>query len=344
MLLSRELTTEMKHLASYKLSRAILPSFMLPTIMVCAALAALLSFIGEAAFAQNSSNAALRLFDVVRYADGGIYRGYAIGDRRDGFGQYTYANGQVYEGQWLDNKKHGFGVFRWPKGDVYYGGWNAGKREGPGTLIWADGGVFRGLFQNDESIDDPGNRYFIAHLMHTLTNDEALADAEFGKHFYAIVNNKNDHEALEYFIGVSGMANGSPKYLDMLGQYLRSDGSIDKQGLRADMLKLRSRSSELALPKLEIDYFAELRAKAVVAQQTNGLALLDMLTMNRVFIFRPTPSLQNLRVELTGGVVRDVPIDDAMVTVLASYIDEVLGHAAAVSSKVYGESLDDLLR
>ena len=44
-----------------------------------------------------------------------------------GFGVYTWADGRLYEGHYVDDKKEGHGVFVWPDGRKYDGAWMNGK-------------------------------------------------------------------------------------------------------------------------------------------------------------------------------------------------------------------------
>jgi hypothetical protein len=66
----------------------------------------------------------------------------------------TYANGDVYSGLWLDNRRHGGGSMKYANGTTYDGGWEADQMNGIGTFIspanndlfdWK----FHGEFQKD---------------------------------------------------------------------------------------------------------------------------------------------------------------------------------------------------
>lgn len=44
-----------------------------------------------------------------------------------GSGLFTWADGRVYEGEYVDDKKEGQGIFTWPDGRKYDGAWVNGK-------------------------------------------------------------------------------------------------------------------------------------------------------------------------------------------------------------------------
>lgn len=45
----------------------------------------------------------------------------------DGEGQYIWADGCMYIGNYISDKKQGFGKFIWPNGKRYEGEWLNGK-------------------------------------------------------------------------------------------------------------------------------------------------------------------------------------------------------------------------
>ena len=52
-----------------------------------------------------------------------------------------YANGDVYDGNWLADKRSGIGTLMLFSGDVYEGGWKLDKMSGEGTLTTRAGEV-----------------------------------------------------------------------------------------------------------------------------------------------------------------------------------------------------------
>jgi len=61
------------------------------------------------------------------YGNGDTYQGEMRVDGpnqiKEGKGKYRYANGDIYEGQWVDNKKYGLGKFTYAAGSVEEGRW-----------------------------------------------------------------------------------------------------------------------------------------------------------------------------------------------------------------------------
>ena len=41
---------------------------------------------------------------VYKWADGRVYEGEFVNDKRNGFGIYTWTDGRRYEGNWISNK------------------------------------------------------------------------------------------------------------------------------------------------------------------------------------------------------------------------------------------------
>ena len=48
----------------------------------------------------------------------------------DGEGKYSYADGNVYEGGYVDDKKHGEGKVTFADGDAFRNVWSEGKETG----------------------------------------------------------------------------------------------------------------------------------------------------------------------------------------------------------------------
>jgi len=45
----------------------------------------------------------------------------------DGYGEFKWADGRVYKGEYVADKKHGKGVFKWADGRMYDGEWKDGR-------------------------------------------------------------------------------------------------------------------------------------------------------------------------------------------------------------------------
>ena len=79
-----------------------------------------------------------------------------MGDWRDnmmhGFGIFTFADGRVYRGEYVRDKKEGPGVFEWPDGREFEGTWQDGKQHGVARYKKATGEVQVGLWENGRRI------------------------------------------------------------------------------------------------------------------------------------------------------------------------------------------------
>jgi len=94
-------------------------------------------------------------YGVYQYEDGTRYEGYWSYGFRDGFGMQIMPNGDTYIGQFDLDHYNGNGTYTWAEnGNKYIGHWQKSNRQGIGTYISADGTVQRGLFNNDEMLDD----------------------------------------------------------------------------------------------------------------------------------------------------------------------------------------------
>jgi hypothetical protein len=82
----------------------------------------------------------------LEYAGGGVYEGQYIDDRKNGYGKYTYAGGSVYEGPFIDGRRDGHGKYTYAGGSVYEGEWKEGNMHGQGRYTYADGDVYEGQF------------------------------------------------------------------------------------------------------------------------------------------------------------------------------------------------------
>ena len=71
----------------------------------------------------------------------------------DGQGTFTYADGGKYIGEWENNKRHGKGTYLHANGDKYIGEHKDDKMHGQGTHTWSDGTVSKGIWENNELIE-----------------------------------------------------------------------------------------------------------------------------------------------------------------------------------------------
>jgi len=72
---------------------------------------------------------------------------------RNGHGKCTYANGTVYIGEWLNDKRHGHGYQKWPDGRTYSGEWSNDSigvtlMSSIGQYTYPDGTSYEGIFVN----------------------------------------------------------------------------------------------------------------------------------------------------------------------------------------------------
>lgn len=86
----------------------------------------------------------------VTYADGDRYEGEWKSDKRQGKGISKYVNGDIYDGDWKDNKRHGKGMYKWPEGSSYNGDWKDGNRHGKGIMKYANGDVYVGEWRSSK--------------------------------------------------------------------------------------------------------------------------------------------------------------------------------------------------
>ena len=83
------------------------------------------------------------------YLDGSVYEGEFFKDRRQGFGIFTRTDGSIYEGEWDRDYIHGEGIWRWSDGSTYMGDNIDGKRTGRGVYITSHGDVYVGEFKGN---------------------------------------------------------------------------------------------------------------------------------------------------------------------------------------------------
>lgn len=86
---------------------------------------------------------------VIRFKDGGIYRGETKNGHFEGKGQMEYPDGDIYTGQWKDGKANGFGTFFSEQGVHYEGEWLDDQFHGQGVEYFEfDKGKYSGGFQH----------------------------------------------------------------------------------------------------------------------------------------------------------------------------------------------------
>ncbi len=88
------------------------------------------------------------------FADGRMFVGEFKGDKMHGQGTFTWANGDKYVGKFKDSKMHGLGTFTWANGHEYVGDHKDGKKHGQGIFTYADGTIKKGLWENDEFLEE----------------------------------------------------------------------------------------------------------------------------------------------------------------------------------------------
>ena len=63
---------------------------------------------------------------------------------RSGRGMMRYANGDIYEGMFVAEKREGKGRLVYLDGSEYDGSWKANRREGHGRAVCKEGEVYEG--------------------------------------------------------------------------------------------------------------------------------------------------------------------------------------------------------
>jgi len=86
-----------------------------------------------------------------------VYEGNWVNDKKCGQGIYTWASGNVYEGEYFDDLRHGYGEMYWNDGSYYKGSWERGIQHGEGELMIPDKVLQKGLFINNQFVDDNEN-------------------------------------------------------------------------------------------------------------------------------------------------------------------------------------------
>ena len=86
-----------------------------------------------------------------------VYEGGWVNDKKCGQGIYTWASGNVYQGEYFDDLRHGYGEMYWSDGSYYKGSWERGIQHGEGELMIPDKVLQKGLFINNQFVDDNEN-------------------------------------------------------------------------------------------------------------------------------------------------------------------------------------------
>lgn len=81
-------------------------------------------------------------------ADGHTYIGSFVDDKREGSCVFTYYDGSKYVGTYWQDKKDGYGTFTYADGQKYVGSWAKGKRHGTGTFVYTDGSKYEGKWSS----------------------------------------------------------------------------------------------------------------------------------------------------------------------------------------------------
>lgn len=85
----------------------------------------------------------------IRYPNGDVYRGEALGDLRHGRGKHTCSTGDVYDGSWREDLREGTGTMRFANGLTYTGEWWQDKTHGQGTCVYPNGDEYHGEWKED---------------------------------------------------------------------------------------------------------------------------------------------------------------------------------------------------
>ena len=67
-----------------------------------------------------------------------------------GRGRMMYANGDMYNGVWVKNKKYGEGKIEYENGDEYNGTWIDDKKHGKGKMVYTNGDEYNGIWIDDK--------------------------------------------------------------------------------------------------------------------------------------------------------------------------------------------------
>lgn len=76
--------------------------------------------------------------DIIRYANGDVYKGQIKNGKREGLGTCYFANKDVYEGMWKDDKMECVGKYVFADKSFYSGDFKNGCKEGIGVFTCED--------------------------------------------------------------------------------------------------------------------------------------------------------------------------------------------------------------
>lgn len=85
------------------------------------------------------------------------YEGEFLNDMFHGQGTFYFANGDVYVGQWVENKRSGRGIMYFEDGDRYEGEFLNDKFNGKGTYFFKTGVKRAGTWRNDKLVSSQQN-------------------------------------------------------------------------------------------------------------------------------------------------------------------------------------------
>ena len=108
---------------------------------------------------EGPYNATAAWQGTMHFADGGVYEGQLVGEKREGHGTMTFADGSSYTGEWAVDKWHGQGTHRDANGDTYVGQHVEERREGAGRFTNAFGDLFVGQFKEGHPEGHGVSRY-----------------------------------------------------------------------------------------------------------------------------------------------------------------------------------------
>ena len=82
----------------------------------------------------------------VSWANGDVYNGALVDNKRHGQGEFVWANGQRFRGDWVQDVPHGKGSMKFATGNQYDGDIAQGEPHGEGHMVFASGDSFQGRF------------------------------------------------------------------------------------------------------------------------------------------------------------------------------------------------------
>ena len=97
---------------------------------------------------EESNNDKLNGQGTQTFSDGGKYVGEFKDGKRNGQGTETFSDGVKYVGEYKDGRFNGQGTYTFPDGGKYVGEFKDDKFNGQGTLTFPDGGQYVGEFKD----------------------------------------------------------------------------------------------------------------------------------------------------------------------------------------------------